>query len=50
MIIQRGTNHKWVKPRGPAVKFLVCLIDGGNVRLAKWLTIQLNLSYLVGME
>ena len=35
IIIQRGTNHKWVKPHGTAVKFLVCLIDGGNLGVVR---------------
>ena len=30
IVIQRGTNHKWLKVKdGKSVKILICLIDGG---------------------
>jgi hypothetical protein len=29
VVVQRGTNHKWLKVKdGAPVKLLVCLIDG----------------------
>jgi len=32
IVIQRGTNHKWLKIKdGKAVKILICLIDGGMI-------------------
>jgi hypothetical protein len=32
VVIQRGTNHRWVKVKdGKPVKMLICLVDGGEI-------------------